>query len=364
MNFSRNWGLVLACAVVIASATGRAGAGTSRPGAQAVLYGMSAVSATDGWAVGSIGRLGPPKTVALHWNGKSWRRVKTPSPHSDFAFLTASSRVSAKDAWAVGPGIILHWDGTSWKDAKAPVASDYLTGVSALSPTDAWAVGHAGLVRTSKAVVLHWDGTSWKPAKIPTPGSSSTLAGVSERSAKDVWAVGSSGPSDGRLKGSKTFALHWDGVSWKTVKVPSRRPGAKLFGVSARSKGDVWAVGGFDNTGIGAIILHWNGRSWRSVRAPRAAGGDNQLLAVSARASRDAWAVGSSGTKTMTVHWNGHSWRAVKTPSPGGPGTGAILSGVSARSPGRAWAVGDYGTRSGGAKVLILRWNGHRWIAR
>jgi hypothetical protein len=269
--------------------------------------------------------------------------------------------VSGRDAWAVGPGIILHWDGTSWRDVPSPIASDYLTGVSAVSANDAWAVGHAGLVATNRAVILHWDGTSWLPVKVPDVGPGGTLAGVSAVSATDVWAVGSSGGSDGRLKGSRSFALHWDGTSWTRVGVPSPRPGAKLFGVSARSGRDVWAVGDVGgDTSTRPLIVHWNGRSWRSVRT--AAVGDGELVAVSASSSRDAWAAGSSGgSRTVTMHWNGHSWSLVKTPSPGGAGTGALLAGVSARSGGGAWAVGDYGTTSGGAKVLILRWDGRAW---
>jgi len=270
--------------------------------------------------------------------------------------------VSGRDAWAVGPGIILHWDGTTWTDVPSSIASDYLTGVSAATSTDAWAVGHAGLVATTKAVILHWDGASWTPVKVPDAGPTSTLTAVSAVSPTDVWAVGSSGPSNGRLRGSKTFAVHWDGTSWKRVSVPSPAPGAKLFGVSARSGADVWAVGDVGDNTANAMIVHWNGRSWKSVKTPRPAQGESELLAVSTSSPRSAWAVGSSGgSRTMTMHWDGRAWTLVRTPSPGGPGTGALLAGVSAGSAGGTWAVGDYGTTDGGAKVLILRSVGRSW---
>jgi hypothetical protein len=46
------------------------------------LYGVSADSATDAWAVGDYGnpttRAG--ETLVLHWNGTSWSKVASPNP--------------------------------------------------------------------------------------------------------------------------------------------------------------------------------------------------------------------------------------------------------------------------------------------
>src|SRR5437660_10980935 len=44
------------------------------------LYGMSALSATDAWAVG-YWRMNPPRdvTLGMHWDGTAWRIVSTPS---------------------------------------------------------------------------------------------------------------------------------------------------------------------------------------------------------------------------------------------------------------------------------------------
>jgi hypothetical protein len=89
------------------------------------LSGVSAVSATDAWAVGYYDNSsGVGDTLILHWNGTAWSKVKSPNPSSTSNVLSGVSAVSATDAWAVGDyqnnttgaddTLILHWNGTSW----------------------------------------------------------------------------------------------------------------------------------------------------------------------------------------------------------------------------------------------------------
>jgi hypothetical protein len=74
---------------------------------------------------------------------------------------------------------------------------------------------------------------------------------------------------------------------------------------------------------------------------------------VTATSASNAWAVGSTGTKTLIVHWNGTAWKRVPSPT---PAAGGFLGGVTATSARNAWAVG----RTGG-KTLIEHWNGVTW---
>ena len=58
------------------------------------------------------------------------------------------------------------------------------------------------------------------------------------------------------LSGHNVIA-HWDGKTWKLV--PSPILDGSLFGVTAISTANAWAVGSGDS---GALIEHWNGKSW------------------------------------------------------------------------------------------------------
>ena len=204
------------------------------------LEGVSALSGSDAWAVGSYddNTTGASKTLIVHWNGTSWRQVPSPNPRPVFSELHGVSAVSASDAWAVGDywngtasaydTLILHWDGTARSQVNSPnpspagpFSSNYLLGVSARSGSDAWAVGNYdnGL---SDALIVHWNGTAWSQVKAPDAAAYPTdfgLSGVSAVSASDAWAVGSYAV-DGSAT-SSTLVLHWDGTAWSQAASPS-----------------------------------------------------------------------------------------------------------------------------------------------
>jgi hypothetical protein len=284
------------------------------------LQGISAVSANDAWAVGNYFAnedLTKVKTLIMHWDGTRWSTIASPSPNG-YVNLADVSAVSASDAWAVGlqrtetetTNLIMHWDGTSWTRVRnaLPGGPEQLFGVSARSATDAWAVGHYDNgTQDYQGLVEHWDGTSWTVVPSPSLGVVE-LRGIAAVSAHDVWAVGSKG-------GTKTLIEHWDGTSWTEVTSPSPSADSSLWAVSASSADDVWAVGsyaygadGYTNT----LVEHWDGTSWTQVSSPTP-GGDDRLFGVSAVSASAAWVVGDtydlSVRRTIIEHWNGTKWK-------------------------------------------------------
>jgi hypothetical protein len=202
-------------------------------------------------------------------------------------------------------------------------------------------------------------------ADSPNPGSPDVLNAVSARSAGDVWAVGYYGSATGQ----KTLILHWNGTGWKKFASPSPGGNDTLTGVSADSATDAWAVGSYQvscSTGgveQKTLILRWNGISWKQFASPNPDRCTNELTAVNAVSASDAWAVGSYGfafgSHTLVLRWNGSSWKRVTTaPS---PGSRDALTGVSADSATDAWAVGAYLSSGDCGCTLILHWNGTSW---
>jgi hypothetical protein len=139
-------------------------------------------------------------------------------------------------------------------------------------------------------------------------------------------------------------------VGWRTV--PSPNPGEvdSLFGVSAVSSNDAWAVGSSASGLAGStLILHWDGSTWAQVASPNVAH-SNALEGVLARSSDDVWAVGSaasmSGDRTLIEHWDGFNWKVVPSPN---PEVYSDLFGVmGAGTGGRLWAVGISSPTLGG----------------
>jgi hypothetical protein len=289
------------------------------------LVDVSAVSSSDAWAVGSFAPVNPQKgfsaTLALHWNGVRWTHVPTPSPGEGLGAssgLGSVTALSASDAWAVGSftpansghsqTLILHWNGSHWTRVPSPnpaggkFDANGLSDVSALSPSSVWAVGEYDHDVGSKIIhhdlIVHWNGQSW--AQVPAVHGG--LTALTFVSASDGWAVGC------------PQVLHWDGTSWTRVPSPAS-PGSLggcLGGVTATSAADAWAAGSFrlGNGSTRTWMLHWDGAQWSRVHVPDPGSTqtDRGLSDVAATSATNAWAVGSSFAGILLLHWNGSQW--------------------------------------------------------
>lgn len=320
------------------------------------LQGVSAVSSTDVWAVGSC-----HKHTALlkHWDGTSWQHVPGPRPGTT-SVLFGVSAVAGDDVWAVGAfekrgfhTLVQHYDGNAWttiKDAAASAPDRYLSSVSADAANDVWAVG-VDYGNTPAPVVERWDGAAWSGISgIPetvTPHAVLALAPA------DVWIVGSTENADGS---EATATYHWDGTAM--TRVPSADPSRLdvLNGVAGMASGSLWAVG--TSTGR-ALAEHWNGTRWQVQRTP----GPQQglvLRATSAAADSDAWAVGNDATtgEPGVLHRTKTGWTSVAGPH----GSGAMdLFAVDASAADDAWIVGGQAGSGQQYHPLIEHWDGHQW---
>jgi hypothetical protein len=299
----------------------RAGwARVSAPGGSGdYLASVDGVSAPNVWAVGSAGG----RTMIIHWNGHRWASIRHPSPRpSAGSVLNGVSALTRSDAWAVGSyytgggestrTLIEHWNGHHWARIPSPnppgAGFDGLNAVTALSRSNVWAVGSTGL----GATILHWNGSRWVHVPSPDGGGSGELYSVSAVSRSNIWAFGTTG--------SKALIMHWNGARWSRLRphVPGRFN--LLGGVSAAAPSAVWAVGWYYVRRAGGghatktLVLRWNGTRWRHVPSPNPGASNSDVLnSVSASSPSRAWAVGYSGadpkSRVVVLRWNGTRWR-------------------------------------------------------
>jgi len=252
------------------------------PSAGGFLTSVTAPSAANAWAVGATGGgpgdgNGPGEDALIyHWNGHRWTRVPAPAP-GPASQLQGVSAISASDAWAVGwtgynasngtiRTFIVHWDGRTWTRVPSPsgkpgVRAD-LEGVVALSADDAWAAGSQHEDRNRLVFVLHWNGRTWRKVHSPTPGMGGNLLGIGASSPDNVWAVGQGSVNGGCSDGCQPTIVHWNGSRWNVVTDPAGLRGGLniLFTVAATSARNAWAVG---TSAYGTTLeAHWNGRAW------------------------------------------------------------------------------------------------------
>jgi len=329
--------------------TGSSGTPTLPPPFNPGPDGSDTVSGTGGGVQGS--------PVSLSCSG-GWSAVSSPSIGNLDNNLAAVSAGSASDAWAVGsyyasnnPNVLQtmaeHFDGTRWTEFPLPNVGpneNSLLGVSELASGRAWAVGYdVNAEFAQQTLVEHYDGTTW--SVVPSPslgGRENILYGVSAVSDSDVWAVGADQDAAGLWH---TLTEHWNGSAWSTVPaVDAGASGNQFYAVTAVSSNSVYATGQQSGSGFPsqALVEHWNGRSWSVLPTPSdptetltpygITGSDSALTVVGDRESSTA------PYTTLVAAGAPNSLALVASPN---NGTGEQdLFGATTAADGSTWAVG------------------------
>jgi hypothetical protein len=348
-NVVRVTGSAVVIGVVIAGAAGPAYASTATQVSveSTGFYGgfndVTAVSATDGWAVGGNGN-----GFVQRFNGTRWKVVASPDllggGANTFAMLSGVDATPASTVFAAGyasgsdgkAAVALRWNGSAWSRLTVPRTAGTNTAfrsVKAFSDQDVWAVGDTSTSSVAKTLAMHYDGTTWTHPSTPSPGTrNNTVTSVDGSGPRDVWVAGYSLnlPYGNRIR--QSMILHWNGTAWS--QVPSPNDGSTyLYDVAAVSATDAWAVGSGSN---GAFVIRWNGTAWNTVSAPPL----GNLSSVTARSSGDVWVAGGDTTGAPALaHWNGSSWSVTPVAVAGGVGAPGLTA-ITVANATTEWAVG------------------------
>jgi hypothetical protein len=155
---------------------------------------VSAPAATDIWALGpSAATVNKPTqvTVAVHWNGSSWRTLALPKltpvdgqPWVPDGIVAQSARqVWVAETVAVSPGTgtgppgvtLLHWNGTAWAVAARDLKHRYSPGLTSDGHGGFWLV--ANLLSQPVGEIVHYAGGRWSRQPAPTEPGFTGVAG-------------------------------------------------------------------------------------------------------------------------------------------------------------------------------------------
>jgi hypothetical protein len=209
-------------------------------------------------AVGSIGSHGLVERLSHGaWTGRS---LSEP--------LTGVSCARASACTAVGGTLALRWDGSSWRRQRTarprPTALGgvRLDAVSCPSTRSCLAVGSNGC----ESLVERWNGSSWTVLPTPDDGDCTkrgtgapSLAGVSCASASMCFAVGTVHALN-ESQVDRPLTERWDGLRWST-----QRTSAITSAISCPASRSCTAVG------VQPPLVNgerWNGRQWIPERLP------------------------------------------------------------------------------------------------
>lgn len=260
----------------------------SREGAPATnfLYGIDAASPSDLWTVGYSRDPGQPGiTLAIRYDGSTWRIVGTPNPAGSFSsVLNSVVALSASSAFAVGSfedpngnvtrPLAMQWNGIAWSLVEVPAVAG-CTGPNILNDVDA--VGTtlyvAGTCRTASGqdsgFVLARSGARWRievgpgDPVLPVP---SALQSITAVPGGGIWAVGTS--YDLPAQTAAGITIRRTGSGWTSLPVPQVGSSTQLLAVAGISRDAVWSVGVTATSAFAErLSLYWTGRRYVDVPA-------------------------------------------------------------------------------------------------
>lgn len=315
------------------------------------LSAVSMDSQNDGWAVGTVnnkpnGMGGPKNALLAHFDGKAW----TTSPDSanfPFGQLISISMVSASDGWASGSiqaapnapihGLLLHYTGGHWRAVDIS-SLGFLGGgqLTMRSANDGWLVAQANAKSSADrtTLVFQYHNGAWSRF--------SSLPGfylVSMLSASDGWAADQ----------IHHAVLRYQNGAWKRMTTAPAEP----LAITIASPSDVW-LGGFDADTQDSFVMHYDGQIWTQMALPNAANSEVDVMA--SVAPGDVWAFGNSHVDTQdstTIAWrySGGHWSQVSLSFQAYP-TGASMSSATS-----GWITGNAANNT----AALLRYNDGAW---
>src|SRR4029077_1537033 len=146
------------------------------------LNAVTAVSATDVWAVGGT----DSADLIENFNGTSWSIVQAPSPPTAHPSLSGISAVSSTDVFAIGDNgkgnfpQILIFNGTTWTSLANLPTGIAVTAIDAISATDVWTVGTGS--------IWNFNGTTWSQAAFSNGNTANHFAAISGTASNNIYA--------------------------------------------------------------------------------------------------------------------------------------------------------------------------------
>ena len=195
---------------------------------------VAATGPTDIWAAGEAVRNQHAVNLSEHSGGDAFTQIRTPTPGRGEDRLLAVDAISPSDVWAVGDSIkpsfpstsahnvSEHWNGSSWRLVRTPTrhvagfdqVDTSLGGVSAVGANEVWAVGYrqgytdnGREISRRRTLSLEWNGARWRVVASPNAFGlrNSELRDVAALSDGHGWAVGAASSASGRVE--KTLVL-------------------------------------------------------------------------------------------------------------------------------------------------------------
>ena len=250
----------------------------------------AASSAGNVWAFAGSGLFGGGATyaAALRLSGTRWVVKKSFVPAG---LVSGCAVLSSTSAWVFGlthvaPGLgTWRLKGSSWR--RATTGKFFVISSSRVSARDIWAMAADGVGNND--VIAHWNGKIWRSdsafaAALPHQTSTLTwdVSAINAVAAGNVWVAGQilREVSPGNFVPT-SYVLHLSGGKWRHVG--RTNAGYYLPGAVSDGHGGWWSQGtglefGFGTDSAKPYLLHQAGGRWHRVTLPVPKGDTMQIV--------------------------------------------------------------------------------------
>jgi hypothetical protein len=196
------------------------------------------LSSSNSWAFG--GCCGFPHPYIAHLIRGTWRPVTLPAAVSGLAAIVwGASAVSAVDIWALlqnrytsyPQAQMVHWDGHRWHRVSFPAAlvANQPSRILATSASSVWIGARSANGSGGKSEILwHWDGTTWTSDQVPSALGGATqefwhVNSITRDGHGGLWVLGQlayPGPHQGSYRIWHFRHGQWTGPVWISASLP------------------------------------------------------------------------------------------------------------------------------------------------
>ncbi len=224
-------------------------------------------------------------------------------------------------------------------------------GMVAFKDGSAWAAGES---ETEAPVIYHLRNGKWtRGIFLGPPGSFATQ--VSASSPTNVWVAFANEPSVAHLSGSTWTIKSFTQGTFQVIITS-----VQTFGPS-----NTWVFYTALNSDLTVrkgFAVHFNGSTWHTIRLPDAVTGNSETGLTSASSPSNIWALSEASGRSEPMHYDGHSWQIVALPKHLLPtGQQIFLRQVLALSPANVWIAAFSASATKAGPILLLHWDGKKW---
>jgi hypothetical protein len=206
------------------------------------LGSIDMLSASEGWAVGGT-QSGPEHGVALHYSNGVWRQVTLPGQSTSEGTYTVVKMLSASEGWIIFQYVksttggfsyyALHYHNSVW--TRVNLSYTQIGDIAPVGPDELWL---AATTSNGDAAIVHYQAGTQTLFPLPGGYQAGTFHVIS---ANDVWLPGWRPANYDYTETTYVFVTHWDGTSWTASSV-GRDPGIQnVKGLTVFSETDGWA---------------------------------------------------------------------------------------------------------------------------